>query len=168
MIYMNSSKNIAQSMKKFERIPFTKDGYQKVLDEKQKLLLARPEAVRHLSLAQGMGDLSENGYYKASRARLSALDGRLRHLEKLIRFGRIVPTFATDSVQIGTRVIVRDNTGEHTYTIVGGYESDPSKQTISHKSPIGRALLGKRVGDSVEVHAPVGVKRLTITSIVQS
>lgn len=67
------------------RIPFTQDGYNNFLEEKKKLLSERPEAVDHLRRAREMGDLSENGYYKASRARLSALDARLRHLERLIR-----------------------------------------------------------------------------------
>ncbi|KKU87929.1 MAG: Transcription elongation factor GreA [Candidatus Gottesmanbacteria bacterium GW2011_GWA2_47_9] len=72
------------------RILFTAKGYQQVLVEKEKLLTERPEAVEHLRKAREMGDLSENGYYKASRARLSFLDARIRRVERLIRLGVIV------------------------------------------------------------------------------
>ena len=72
-------------------IPFTSEGYQKVVDEKNKLTDERPDAVDNLRKAREMGDLSENGYYKAARARLSTLDARLRSLTRLIRLAEIAP-----------------------------------------------------------------------------
>ena len=146
-------------------IPFTADGYQKILDEKKKLLAERPDAVDHLRKAREMGDLSENGYYKAARAKLSSVDARLRQLERLIRIGKIMPVAHTGFVDIGSTVVIHDQTKDVTYTIVGGYESDPMQHTISYCSPLGKALMGKRVGDTIEVHAPVGSRWYTITSI---
>ncbi len=148
-----------------KRIPFTKAGYQKILDEKAKLLAERPDAVEHLHKAREMGDLSENGYYKAARARLSGIDGTLRRLERLVRLGRVVETTANDSVGFGNTVTISDGTKTYEYTVVGGYESDPTHNTVSHISPIGKALMYKKVGDEITVVAPKGIKKYTILAI---
>ena len=149
------------------RIIFTAKGYQQVLVEKEKLLTERPEAVEHLRKAREMGDLSENGYYKASRARLSFLDARIRRVERLIRLGVIVQSSQSGVVDIGTKVKITDGQKEYEYEIVGGYESDPSKKTISHISPIGRALMGKKQNETITVQAPSGTKTYTILSVSQ-
>jgi transcription elongation factor GreA len=146
-------------------IPFTKSGYQKVLEEKTKLLTERPEAVEHLRKSREMGDLSENGYYKASRARLSFLDARIRRIERLVRLGRVVESTGSGRIEIGSTVTISDGAKQYEYVVVGGYESDPSKKTISHISPIGRALLGKKENDTVEVHAPSGIIRYTVLKV---
>jgi len=142
--------------KKEPRIPFTREGYQKLLDDRAKFLAARPEAVHHLAEARGMGDLSENGYYKASRQQLSFLDSRIRRVERLIRLATIIEP---------TRVKLSDGVHEFEYEIVGGYESNPATHAISPQSPLGRAIAGKKVNDIVEVHAPSGTKKYTILSI---
>ena len=147
------------------RIPFTKQGYEKVLHEKVTLLGQRPEAVENLRKAREMGDLSENGYYKAARANLSYLDARLRRVERLIRLGIIVESTGSDKVEIGSRVVLTDGKKQYEYTLVGSYESDPSKQTISYISPIGKALLGKKEQETVEIHAPAGTVSYTILKI---
>lgn len=152
-------------VKKESTIPFTKEGYQKILDEKIKLLAERPEAVDHLTKSRQMGDLSENGYYKASRARLSFLDARIRRVERLVRLGRVVESTHSGNVEIGSTVTIKNDASEHTYTIVGGYESDPSKHTISQNSPIGRALMGKKENNTIEVNTPSGIKTYTIVKI---
>ena len=147
------------------KIPFTQEGYQKLLEDRAKFLAARPEAVKNLSESRAMGDLSENGYYKASRQQLSFLDSRIRRVERLIRLAKIVESTNTGIIDIGSNVTISDGTKEYSYELVGGYESNPSKQTISHLSPIGRALMGKKLHDIVEVHAPSGVKKYTIQSV---
>ena len=151
--------------KKEARILFTGKGYQRVLAEKDKLLAERPEAVEHLRKAREMGDLSENGYYKASRARLSFLDSRIRRVERFIRLGVIVESSQSGIVDIGKKVKLTDGQKEYEYEIVGGYESDPSKHAISHQSPLGRALMGKREHETVTVEAPSGTTRYTVLAI---
>jgi len=146
-------------------ILFTQTGYQALFDEKKELIAKRPGAVSALSDARNMGDLSENGYYKAARAKLSYIDSRLRHLEKLIRFGKIVEPHAADSAGFGSTVTLKDTGGIYEFTIVGKYESDPNKHTISYLSPIGKALLGKRTGDIITVSTPKGVHTYTLTSV---
>jgi transcription elongation factor GreA len=151
--------------RKENRIPFTKEGYQKLLEDRAKFLAARPEAVEHLRRSREMGDLSENGYYKASRQQLSFLDSRIRRVERLIRLAKIVESSNSGIIDIGSNVTISDGTKEYSYELVGGYESNPSKQTISHLSPLGRALIGKKLHDVIDVHAPTGIKKYTIQSV---
>ena len=146
-------------------IPFTREGYQKLLEDRAMFLAARPEAVEHLRKSREMGDLSENGYYKASRQQLSFLDSRIRRVERLIQLAKIVESTNTGIIDIGSTVTISDGTHEYTYEIVGGYESDPSKKTISNLSPLGRSLIGKKLHDVAEVHAPNGIKKYTIISV---
>ncbi len=152
-------------MKKEARIPFTRKGYQDVIDQRSKLQSQRPEAVEHLRKAREMGDLSENGYYKASRARLSFLDAQLRKLERLVKLGVVVESSGSGYVDIGSTVTLWDGQKEYKYSVVGGYESNPSEQTISHKSPLGRALMGKRENETIEVDAPKGIMKYTIRKV---
>lgn len=156
-------RNITRS--KPQRIPFTEEGYQKIKEEKDKLLHDRPEAVEHLRKAREMGDLSENGYYKASRAKLSSIDSQLRHLEKLLRLGQIIPKVHTGYVDVGSTVVMSDGINVFTYTIVGGYESNPNNGTISYLSPLGKSVMGKKVGDMVTVVAPQKTIQYTIREI---
>lgn len=121
--------------RKEPRIPVTQEGYQKLLEDRAKFVAARPEAVAHLSAARAMGDLSENGYYKASRQQLTFLDSRIRRVERLIKLAKIIKP---------TLIKISDGTQEYEYEIVGGFESDPAKHTISGQSPLGRAVAGKK------------------------
>lgn len=151
--------------KKPQQIPFTPAGYENLLSEKSSLTAARPDTVESLRKAREMGDLSENGYYKAARARLSFLDSRLRRLDRLLRSAVVIKQQQSEFVDIGSTVTVSDQRQKYTYKIVGGYESDPSKQTISHLSPIGKALIGKKTGDQIFVRTPAGEKHFTLTDV---
>lgn len=147
-------------------IPFTREGYRKVLDQQTKLKAERPDAVENLRKAREMGDLSENGYYKAARARLSFLDSQIRRIDRLAKLGIVVERSHSGQVEIGSKVLLSDGNMEYEYKIVGGYESDPSKKTVSHISPLGRTLIGKNLNDTVEVNAPAGLKKYRILKIV--
>ncbi|HVZ58997.1 MAG TPA: transcription elongation factor GreA [Patescibacteria group bacterium] len=142
---------------KVDPIPFTLDGFNKLKEERTRLLSERPEAVMHLKKAREMGDLSENGYYKSSRWKLSQIDSRLRYLNHMLRYGKIIESKKSDSVELGSTVVLFDGSKEVTYQIVGGEESNPSQGSISYKSPLGKALLGKKINEKVQFHAPVGI-----------
>lgn len=152
-------------IKKEPRIPFTQDGYDKLVAEHAKLVADRPAAVENLRKSRELGDLSENGYYKASRAALSFLDARLRRATRLLKLAVIVTSHGSRSVQIGSVVKVKTGDKEAEYTIVGGYESDPLNHTISHISPLGKAMIGKIAGDTVEVRAPERTISYSIISV---
>jgi transcription elongation factor GreA len=146
-------------------IPFTKDGFTKIEKEYEELKASRPDAVMHLKRARELGDLSENGYYKASRAKLSFIDSRLRHLKHLISNAAIIQSSASDTVEIGKTIVVDDGKGERVFEIVGGYESNPLEGRISHISPLGKALMGARVGEKRVFESPAGKKEYTVVSI---
>jgi len=147
------------------KIPFTQAGLNKVIAERDKLVAERPDAVSHLTKARDMGDLSENGYYKESRARLSFLDGRLRHLERIIKDAEVVAPIAGDTIDFGSQVVISDGQKEFKYKVVGSFESDPNQQTISIKSPLGQALMGRKIGDQVTVTTPKGATNYKILKV---
>lgn len=147
-------------------IRFTKEGYQKIQNEYQQLVVDRKDAVDALRSAREMGDLSENAAYKVARQRLSQTDSRIRHLKKLLVLGRITEAEFKGVVSFGTKVTVEmPNRTNSTYIIVEGYETDPACGKLSTSSPIGRALMGKKPGDRIEVKVPSGTISLRILKV---
>lgn len=126
--------------------------YEQLLNEK------RPKVVERLANARSLGDLSENNDYITAKEELEFLDGRIVELERVLNNVVVIKnSFGKKrEVTLGTRVTVHVNGIRHTFHIVGEWEADPKNQRISHESPLGRALLGKKVGDEVTVEAPVG------------
>lgn len=103
-----------------------------------------------------MGDLSENAAYKVARSKLSSVDRRLRFLTKILDHAYIMKVDFKGVVDVGCLVTVETNKGEQTYQIVNSHESDIANGKISYYSPVGRALIGKRVNDVVEIATPNG------------
>lgn len=137
-------------------IQFTKAGYEKVKQEYAELLEKRKPTVDKVKTAREMGDLSENAAYHAARQNLSIMDGQLRHLKMQIVYGVVTESEDTNSVGLGSTVTVTRGNQEFVFTIVGDFEADPAKRNISINSPIGKTLLGKKVGDKVTVETPSG------------
>ena len=153
-----------------EKIPITAQGLEKLKNElKQLKTVERPEIIKAIAEAREHGDLSENAEYHSARDRQSFIEGRILELEDVTSRAEVIDTakLSGETVTFGTiiRVADEDTDEEQTYTIVGPYEADISKGYISTSSPIARALIGKRVGDSAEVVAPRGAKSYEILSI---
>ena len=146
-------------------IYFTQEGLEKIKKEHDELTASRPDAVEHLKKAREMGDLSENGYYKASRAKLSFIDSRLRHLGSLIKHAQIIQTPQTNTISLGNQVTISDGKTERTYLLVGAFESNPSENKISDVSPIGKAIIGKQIGETIEVNSPSGKIQYKIINV---
>lgn len=125
----------------------------------------RPGLVERLALARSMGDLSENSDYQSAREDLSFVDGRIAELEDLIKSAQIAKPLNNDAIDIGHSVTVKVNSRAAVFHIVGEWEADPKQSKISHSSPLGLALMGKKVGDKVEVTAPAGKLVYTVTAI---
>lgn len=140
-------------MRQLRRIPFTKEGFEKIKSDYDVLKASRPEAVETLRRARDLGDLSENGLYKAARAQLSSIDGQLSRLEILIKLADVQKT-SLNKIGVGSKVKLKDREGVVKYQIVGEYEADPIKKKISTASPIGRALVGKEKGEIVVINLP--------------
>jgi|SRR3989344_1782423 len=146
-------------------IQFTPEGYQKLKDDLEIYTKRRVTAVKSLQTAREMGDLSENGAYKAARFELSFVDRELRRLKFLLRFGKIGVVSSTGRVGFGNQVTLINGAEELTFTLVDGYESDPKQEKLSLISPIGKAVMGKTVGESMAVVTPSGTVHYTIKKI---
>jgi transcription elongation factor GreA len=126
----------------------------------------RMEVAEQLKHAKEYGDLSENSEYAEAREELSLVESRIFELEELLRKAVIIKkTEGSEKVEIGTKVTVKKNGQIFSYVIVGSSESKPEEGKISNESPIGRALLGRKVGDSVMVTTPAGQVTYQITKI---
>ncbi|OGG20621.1 hypothetical protein A3D03_05375 [Candidatus Gottesmanbacteria bacterium RIFCSPHIGHO2_02_FULL_40_13] len=146
-------------------ISFTKEGLEKVKEEKRLLLLKRPQAVDELRIAREMGDLSENAAYHVARAKLSQTDSRLRHLDNLIRRAHIHNPPIQGTVGLGSKVKLQNRDKAFEYQIVGSFEADPAQGKISHISPLGRLLMGKKIGDEVSVKTSSSLNPYKILNI---
>jgi transcription elongation factor GreB len=153
-----------------EKNYITPEGYRRLTDELTFLhTKKRPEVVSALGDAAAEGDRSENAEYIYRKKQLREVDRRMRFLSKRLDHVQVVKASEqtrTDRVFFGATVTVEDDDGEScTYRIVGQDETDGAAGDISWKSPVGRSLLGKTVGDDVVVRWHAGTRRLTIAEI---
>ncbi len=149
-------------------IYLTADGLAKLEAELNHLrTVRRAEIANQIHLAKELADAVDNAEYDDAKNLQAFVEGRILTLEHITKNAVIIAAeHATDSVRVGTTVTMITPGGEEEhYTIVGSYEADPVQGRISNESPVGRALLGKRVGDEVNVMAPGGVLRLTVVEI---
>ena len=143
---------------------FTKEGLEKVKKEYQEFLEKRKEAVETLRRAREMGDLSENGLYKAAKFELGNIDRTIRRLSHYINKG-VIAAKPTGSVGIGSKVTVIENKIEKYFFIVGDMEANPKENKISSNSPLGKSLLNGKKGESINLDAPSGRKTFKIIDI---
>lgn len=137
----------------------TKAGFESLKAELEDLINnKRPKLVDRLAFARTQGDLTENSDYTNAKEELDFLDGRISELEDVIKTAVIADSngSANGGVSVGTKVTVKVGGQEHVFHIVGEWEADPSQKKISHESPLGQALLGRKKGETVEVDAPAG------------
>ena len=149
---------------------YTKQGYQDLVDELKYLKLTRREEIKEqIAVARGFGDLSENAEYDEARNEQAKVEARIQELEALIENAEIIDESTMDvrSISLGSVVKLYDEDfdEEITYSIVGSNQADPLEQKISDQSPIGRALMGKKAGDSVIVTAPAGELRFKVLEV---
>lgn len=148
------------------RVLLTKEGLAELKVEHEELVKKkRPDAVMRLSDARDLGDLSENSEYAAAKQDLAFIDGRIAELEEIIHGAKIITNHGKKQVDVGCKVTLHINGKKDVFTVVGEWEADPMQKKISHESPLGRALMGKKSGDSVEVEAPAGKLHYKILEI---
>lgn len=153
-----------------EKVPMTARGFNRLQEELKHLKsVERPAVIKAIAEAREHGDLSENAEYHAARERQSFIEGRVMELEdKISRAEVIEPSkLSGDSIKFGATVTLadEDTDEESTYQIVGQDESDIRQGLVSITSPLARALIGKQVGDTVEVTTPGGSKSYEIVGI---
>ncbi len=150
-----------------KKVSLTKEGYEALQKELKDLKdTKRHAAVERLQKARAMGDLSENSEYSAAKEDLALVEGRVQELETILRDVEITDHhIATQVVELGNSVIIERNGEKSEFHIVGEYEADPLNKKLSQTSPIGKALLGKKIGETVEVKAPAGITLYKILDI---
>jgi len=153
-----------------EKFPMTREGLDALEDERRRLKNEeRPAVIKAIAEAREHGDLSENAEYHAARERQSFIEGRLAELEDIISRADVIDIsrLSGDTVRFGATVIVadEDTDEEITYKIVGSHEADINASRLSVTAPLARALIGKTVGDSVEVMTPGGDKSYEICDV---
>jgi transcription elongation factor GreA len=148
-----------------KQIRFTKEGFAKAKQEYADLQAQRPAVIEDLQKARELGDLKENGYYQASRQKLSYIDGRLFRLKMDMKYAVIVEVTTDGGVSIGSTVTITDGEKEQIYTIVGDFEANPSEGKISLLSPLGKAVDGKKIGEEAILETPRGKIIYKITAI---
>lgn len=154
-----------------KKIYLTKEGLEDLKREHEELTKKRrPEVLETVSQARNQGDLSENAEYQAAREELSFIDGRIDELEELLKQVVLIEekpgkNGSKKVVGLGAKVTLHVGGKQHVYTVVGEFEADPGEQKISDQSPLGKALMGKVIGDKIEVEAPAGKVTYTVVSI---
>lgn len=146
------------------KIAFTQAGFDKVHADFKSLQVERKEAVLLLQKYREMGDLSENSAYRAAKWKLSTIDRQIKHLKNLIKYGEVRET-RTGMVDLGCTVTVEVNGQTKQFQIVGGFEADPAQAKLTTNSPIGRALMGRKIGETVTVVIPAGSVKYKIINI---
>ena len=152
---------------------YTKQGYQDLVDELKFLKLTRREEIKEqIAVARGFGDLSENAEYDEARNEQAKVEARIQELEALIENAEIIDETNMDvrSISLGSVVKLYDEDfdEEITYSIVGSNQADPLEKKISDQSPIGRALMGKKAGESVTVTAPAGELHFKVLEVTRA
>ena len=151
-----------------KKIYLTREGLGDLKKEFEDLSkIKRPDVLSRVSQARDLGDLSENAEYVAARDELSFIDGRLDELEELLKQAVVINGGGRSGsvVKLGSTVTLHVKGKKEIFTVVGEWEADPKERKISHESPLGKALIGKKVGDKVEVEAPAGKLLYSIVSV---
>ena len=151
-------------------VPMTARGHQQLLEDLQRLKsIERPRNVRDIEEARAHGDLSENAEYHAAKDRQSLLDVQIREPEDKIARAQVIDIskLSGDKIVFGATVeLADDDTDENVvYKIVGEHEAEPREGRISLGSPVARSLIGRRVGDLVEVRTPAGVRNFEVLDV---
>ncbi|HAV77924.1 MAG TPA: transcription elongation factor GreA [Anaerolineae bacterium] len=148
----------------------TKEGYQKLQDELDHLRkVKRQEVAERLHEAMEGGELIENAEYEAAKNEQAFVEGRIQELDVLLATAKIIEDNGkkkSDGVQLGSKVTIKEGNFEaETFTIVGMAEANPREGKISNESPIGKAILGHKIGDAVKVETPGGTYTVKILKI---
>jgi len=148
-------------------VPLTREGLGKLERELEHLrTVKRQEVADRIHQAKELASTQNNAEYDDAKNEQAFVEGRILTLEKMIQNAVIIEEHRSTRVELGSKVTVATANGkEEHYTIVGSAEASPRDGRISNESPVGRALMGKSVGEEVQAQAPAGVLRLTITAI---
>lgn len=147
-------------------IYLTPQGKQNLEKELKELIAKRPDMAKRIERAKEMGDLSENAEYHDAKDKQGMTEAKIREIQAILNQAQIIKKNKNSSIVLfGSKIKVAINGNEKEYEIVGANEASPLEGKISNESPLGRAFLGRKVGDSVEVEVPAGKITYTIKEI---
>src|SRR5689334_6434737 len=147
-------------------VPLTAEGRAQIELEYEHLVnVRRAEIAARIGAAADDGDLSENAAYDHAKDEQAQVEGRIAALQHFRRNATLIEPSTSGVVQLGSRVTVEQDGDHDTYTILGPLEAQPAEGRMSNESPLGRALLNHKAGDSLQVHAPAGIRTVRILSI---
>lgn len=143
-------------------VNLTPAGYAELEQELADLVAQRPAIAERIATARAFGDLSENQEYTDARAEQKTVENRIIEIEEILKSANIIKTpRKKDTINVGSTVVIKMGPKEFTYTVVGPVEANPLEGKISHESPIGKALLGRKVSETFDFNG----KKVTIKSI---
>ena len=153
-----------------KEVILTEEGLKQLTEELNHLsTVKREEVAERIRQAREFGDITENSEYDDAKNEQALLEGRIALLQEKLRRARVVKDsdVATDKVSIGTTVTLRDKSTRknRVYTLVGSAEADPTNSRLSNESPVGQAIMGKKVGEVVTVPVPAGAIKYEIVKI---
>ena len=141
------------------KIPLTKEGFVRLKKELDTLInIKRPEVVERMASSRKIGDMAEESEYTQAKQELAFIDERVDELQEVINNSIMIDEGHDNcqEVRLGCKITIKNIVKEHIFHLVGEWEADPIQAKISHQSPLGKSLLGKKIGEEVEVQAPVG------------
>lgn len=149
-----------------KQFKLTQEGIEELTAEKDQLISERSAIAERIKLAREFGDLSENAEYSAARQEQERTESRISEIEHILLNTEIIAQpKKNDEVELGNEVTLKGPKGEKTFTVVGSVEADPLEGKISNESPIGKSLMGKKVGEAVEIKTPNDTTKYTIKSV---
>ena len=148
-----------------ETFQITPEGKAELEEEVEQLKGRRGEIAEKIAEARDFGDPSENAEYDAAREEQGIVETRIAEIENILQNAQIIKTTGENEVHLGSRVTLEANGKQVTYTLVGPVEADPLSGKISNESPIGKVILGKRIGDTATITTPKGELTYTITEL---
>ena len=129
-------------------VSITAEGRKDLESELKRLIAERPAITERIATARAFGDLSENEEYSSARGEQKVLEGRILEIQGILKNAKIIRTGKKDRVAMGATVVLKSGNKQQTFTVVGAVEANPLEGRISNESPIGKALMGLKVGDT--------------------
>ncbi|OGJ22404.1 MAG: hypothetical protein A2804_00615 [Candidatus Pacebacteria bacterium RIFCSPHIGHO2_01_FULL_46_10] len=152
-------------------VQLTQEGHDQIVAELKELKEEKlPVAIQRVATARSFGDLSENAEYQSAREDLAFLEGKVSELEGIVSKAKILKNgkggkSGNGMIDLGSMVTLKVGNSKHIYHIVGEWEANPLEKKISHQSPLGKALIGKKKGEAVEIDVPAGKLKYVIVGI---
>lgn len=144
----------------------TPEGVEELEKERNELVSSRGAIAERIKLAREFGDLSENAEYSSARQEQERAESRIAEIEHILQNTEVITEpKKKDQVELGNQVVLKGPNGEKTFTIVGSVEADPLNGKVSNESPIGVSLMGKKVGEAVEIKTPADTLTYEIVAV---